>query len=280
MTVDPRILRVGVTVNGKLKIIEGLAITAQGSKFASATQNETTIKIANLDKATRDFLSTQATPFNRINQLKRQRVYIEAGRVSTGVARIFTGDITLVTPSQPPDIWLTIKAMTGQFFKGEAVSSSEPPLSMLSQISQKAADSLGMSLKFSADDKQIANYSYTGSKTKQVEKIGELANVDAYVDDDALVVKNKNAPLTGRKIIVSAKTGMIGIPEFTDFGVKVRMLFNKEIRVGDAIETVSEFYPATNGTYINYKMDFDLCNRDGPFNLILETRRPGGVFVG
>jgi hypothetical protein len=274
--IDPRILRVGVTINDELRIFENLAIIAQGSKFASATQNETVIKIANLDKETRDFLATEGTPFNRIRQSKRQKVFIEAGRESTGSARVFLGDITLVTIAQPPDIWTTIKAVTSQYQKGDIISTNEGALSTLSTISKKTADTLGLSHQFEASDKQISNYGYTGSATKQVDKIAELGDIDVYVDDDKLVVKNKNAPIKGDVRIISANTGMIGMPEFTDFGVKVRFLFDIHSKVGQKIEIKSDFYPAANGVYNIFKLNFDLSNRDTPFYYVAETIRQGG----
>lgn len=280
MAVDPRIVRVGVTINNELRIYQGLAITAQGSKYASATQNETTIKIANLDKAARDFLATEGTPFNRVKNRPRQKIFIEAGRESTGVARIFVGDITLVNVAQPPDIWTVIKAVTGQFQKGNVISTSEGAISTLRSISQKASQALEVVLQFQAIDKQIANYGYTGSAAKQVDKIAELAGVDAYLDDDNLVVKDSNVPLTGRFRVISAATGMVGKPEFTDFGVKVKFFFDIQTKVGDEVEIISEVYPVANGRYIIYKLDFDIANRDQPFYYIAETRRPGGAFNG
>jgi len=275
--IDPRILKVGITINDKLQVFEDFAIIAQGSKFASATQNETVIKIANLDKKTRDFLATEGTPFNRIKQTKRQKVFIEAGRESTGVTRVFLGDITLVTVAQPPDIWTTIKAVTSQYQKGNIISTSEGTLSTLSAISKKAADSLGLSHQFEATDKQISNYGYTGSATKQIDKIAELGNIDTYIDDDKLVVKNKNTSIKGAIRLISADTGMIGKPEFTDFGVKVKFLFDIHSKVGQQVKIKSKFYPASDGVYNIYKLNFDLTNRDTPFYYIAETIRQGGL---
>jgi len=274
--IDPRILRVGITINDELRVFEDLAITAQGSKFASATQNETVIKIANLDKETRDFLATEGTPFNRIRQQKRQKIFLEAGRESTGVTMLFIGDITLVTITQPPDIWTTIKAVTSQYQKGDIITTSEGPLSTLSAISKKAADKLGLSHQFEATDKQISNYGYTGSATKQVDKIAELGDIDTFIDDDKLVVKNKGTPIKGDIRLISAETNMIGMPEFTDFGVKVKFLFDIHAKVGQQVKIKSEFYPAANGVYNIFKLNFDLSNRDTPFYYMAETLRPGG----
>jgi hypothetical protein len=282
--IDPRILRVRFTINGKIKTInlgtdvdKHLAITAQGAKFASATQNETVIKICNLDRVTRDFLATEGTPFNRIRQVVRQKVEIFAGRISSGTARLFLGDITLVTLSQPPDIWTTIRAITSQYKKGDIVVSNEGALSNLSTISQKAADSLGLSLQNEADEKQISNYGYAGSATKQVEKIAELADVDAYIDDDKLVIKNKGQALSGGAKLISQPTGMVGMPEFTEVGTKVTYFFDIHSGVGQSIDVLSKFYPATNGQYNIYKLNFNLSNKDTPFYYIAETRRAEAI---
>src|SRR4051812_502184 len=104
---DPRIVRVGIEVNGQLKIYEGLAITATGTKYANANQNECEIKIANLDKETREFILTETSPFNR-NKTKKV-LTLDAGRKSTGVSRVFVGNISKSSPSQPPDISITLK---------------------------------------------------------------------------------------------------------------------------------------------------------------------------
>jgi len=121
MAIDERIVKVTVEVDGKINTYENLAIHATGSKFASATQNETLIRISNVDKETRDFLLTAGTPFNRIKNRNRNKIILEAGRKSTGTVVIFKGDITTVTMSQPPDIWLDIKSITSQFLKGDIV---------------------------------------------------------------------------------------------------------------------------------------------------------------
>lgn len=278
--IDPRVVRVGVTINDELKIYEGFAITAKGSKYASATQNETEITIANLPKADRDFLASEGSPFNRINQRKRQKVFVEAGRESTGTSRIFVGDITLVTVGQPPDIVTSIRAITGQYKKGEIIQTSEPALSNLSQIAEKVAQRMDLSLQFEADEKQIANYGYTGSAAKEVDNLADLAGVDVFVDDDTLVVNKTNEPLPNRTRIVSKDTGMVGKPELTDFGVNVRFFLDLDTRVNDEIEIISEVNPSANGKYIIYKLDFDIANRDLPFYYIAEARRKGGVFNG
>src|ERR1044072_6826388 len=107
-SIDFRILRVGIEISGEIKIFESpFGITAKGSKFASATQNTCTVEIFNLSKADRNYLLTETSPFNKSRTPKK--IWVEAGRVSTGTARMFTGEIVTSSPSQPPDIGLELK---------------------------------------------------------------------------------------------------------------------------------------------------------------------------
>lgn len=270
---DPRIIRVGIEIDGRLKVYEGLAVTAVGTKFGNANQNECEVKISNLDKATRDYILTETTPFN-LNK-RRKILIIEAGRVSYGTSRIFAGEITAATVSQPPDITLTIKALTGNYQKGEIIARTQPAQARLSQIAKQVAQDLGVTLDFQAKDKSIGNYSFSGAALKQIDKLGETGAVNVYLDDATLVVKDYNIPLRSRTRILNLDSGLIGIPETTEQGVKVKFLLDNTTTLGSAIELTSKIYPALNGTYVIYKLSFEIASRDVPFYWVAEAKRLG-----
>lgn len=268
---DPRLLRISIEVNGQLKSYEGLAMTASGTKFANANQNECEVKITNLDEETRDFLLTQSSPFTK--DKKRRLLRVEAGRVSSGYSLVFEGDITSAVGSQPPDIQMTLKAATGDHAKGQIVSRSQPGTVPAANIASRIAQDLGLTLVNQANSKQIANYSYTGSAAKQVDALAQLGRVNAYVDDGALVIKNWNVPLANRIRIVNMDTGMIGIPEFTETGIKIKLLFDNQTVLGGALRVQSKLNPAVNGDYTVSKLGFELASRDTPFYYIAEGTR-------
>lgn len=272
---DPRLLRISIEISGQLKHYEGLAMTASGTKYANANQNECEVKITNLDKATRDYLLTETSPFNK--NKKRKRLMVEAGRLSTGYSLVFAGDITNAVGAQPPDITLTLKAATGDHAKGDIIATSQPGVTPLRNIAARVAQDLGLSLVFEAKPKQISNYSFTGSKVKQVEQLGAMGRVNAYVDDTTLVVKDFNAPLAKRTRELNLDTGMIGIPEFTEQGVKVKMLFDNQTVLGGGINITSQLNPAVNGLYTVFKLGFELASRDAPFYYVAECTRAAGA---
>lgn len=270
---DPRIIRVSIEINGELRTYEDLWITASGTKFANPLQNECEVRIANLAREVREFLLTETSPFNTNKTPKR--IIIEAGRQSTGTFRLFEGDITECSPSQAPDITLTIKAKTGQFSKGNVIAKSHAAQTPLSRIAQGVADSLGLTLVFEAKDKNVANYSFTGAALKQVEKLAQAGDVNAYVDDRKLIVKDFNEPLRGISHVLSEQTGMIGIPELTEQGVRVKYLLDPQSQLGGALELKSAINPAMNGEYTIYKLSFEISSRDTSFYSIAECKRKG-----
>lgn len=272
---DPRLLRIGIEIGGQLKTYEGLAMTASGTKYANANQNECEVKITNLDETTRNFLLTETSPFNK--NKKRKLLTVEAGRKSTGYSLVFAGDITNAVGAQPPDITLTLKAATGDYAKGQIIASSQPGVTPLQNIANRVAQDLALSLTFEAKPKQISNYTFTGSAVKQVEQLGSMGRVNAYIDDLALIVKDFNAPLEKRTRELNLDTGMIGIPEFTEQGIKVKMLFDNQTVLGGGINVTSKLNPAANGLYTVFKLGFELASRDTPFYYIAECTRAAGA---
>lgn len=289
---DPRIVKLGLEVRGQLKTYQDLAITASGTKYANSLQNECEVSITNLDKDTRDYILTETSPFN-LNKTPKI-LTLEAGRQSYGVTQIFVGNISSTakpskskksveerggevndksSTSQPPDITVTLKCLTGDYLKGVILARNQPGLATLSQVSQQIANDLNVALNFQARDKQISNYSYSGAALKQIDRLNEMGLISAYLDDAVLIVKDLNSALVNRIKIVSSATGMIGIPEITEYGVKVKFLLDNQTTLGGLLRIQSELYPAANGDYVIYKLSFEIANRDTPFYWVAEAKR-------
>lgn len=271
--IDQRILRIGVEVSGQMNWYEGLQMTARGSKVVSDVQNKCAVTITNLSSAVRNYILTETSPFNKNRTPKK--LIVEAGRKSTGTARLFVGDITSSSPTQPPDIGLSLHAQTGAFKKGEVVGRSGLAREKLSALAGRIKTDVGAeTLVFEVqDDKFIANYSFSGATLRQVNALAEAGGVDAYLDDETLVVKDRGKPLRNRTKVIDNTSGMIGIPEATERGVKVRILFDLQTDLGGRIDLTSELNPALDGNYTIFKIDFDLASRDTPWYLDVEASR-------
>lgn len=268
--IDLRLVRVGIEVNGKTKIYEDLDIKATGTKYANPNKNDCEIKIANLNQETLDYILTETSPFNKNKTSKR--LFIDAGRKSYGVTRIFSGNISYSSPSQPPDVVLTLNCVTGYFQQGDTITRNYGQI-QLSDVSKNVANDLGVSLNFQAKDKTIYNYTHSGSASAQIAKVQDLGGVNAYIDNDTLIVKDINSPLPNSIKILDSESGMIGIPEMTEQGIKVKFLLDNKTQLGGLIRIKSDKYKAANGDYVIYKLGFEITNRAIPFYFIAEGKR-------
>lgn len=269
---DPRIISVSFEVNGQLKTYSSpFFITVNGTRYANALQNEADIVIANLDKTTQDFLLTETTPYNINNTSKTISVY--AGRQSYGTSLVYSGNIVTANVSQPPDIGINLKCLTGNFLKTNVIGVNQSGQASLFQILNAMAQDYHSTLNYQATNKNIANYSFAGSSTNQIQLLNSYGGINVFLDNGVLVVKDSGQPLKGIVKLVSASTGMIGIPQFTEQGLQVKFLFDPHVLLGGLMQVQSYEYPAANGEYIIYKLGFQLSTRETPFYYIAEGQR-------
>lgn len=256
--IDLRRIRIGVEVQGRINWYEGLRVKATGSKHADPTQNECTVTLTGLSKPVRDSLISASTTSTR-------RLIVEAGRISTGTAQIFVGDIFEGEPSSPPDVDVILKAKTGNGQAGRISVQSGEAMQPLSSIASRVADDLGVGLDFQATEKNIANYSFAGAAIKQVLRLQDAGGVQAFIDDRTLVVKDTGRPLSGRVRIVSMDSGMVGIPKRTEEGVEVTYLIDGPSDLGGTLQLKSVFNPSLNGAYTINQLKFDIASHEDSF---------------
>ena len=139
MALDLRQVQVSIEVNGVVKTYDGVRIVAFGTKYANALQNEAVISIYNLTKETRDYILTETSPYNQNPTPKVVRLY--AGRDSYGTELVFIGNVVSCTLTQPPDIGVTLKCLTGNFQKGNVLVRQYGATIPLSTLSQQTARS-------------------------------------------------------------------------------------------------------------------------------------------
>lgn len=260
---DLRRIRVGIEILGRIQYYEGMRVKVTGTKYANPTQNDCTVVISGLKKDTRNYILSETSPFNQNPTPKR--LIVEVGRVSTGLFRLFVGDIVSAEPGSPPDLDLTIKAKTSNSQSGNVISAGSGSSSKFSAIAAQVAKDLGLTLDFQAQDKNVANYYHTGAALKQVGKLQEMGGVSAYIDDDRLVVKDVSAPLSGRVRILNKNSGMVGIPKRNEKGVKVQFLIDPDTVLGGALRIDSKIDPAVNGDYVITQLAFDAQSHETPF---------------
>lgn len=275
LQVDERLVRLSIEINGQLKQFTDLYIYATGTLYANGIQNEIDVKIANLNKADQDWLVTALSPY--VAQHVQKTIILEAGRKSTGYKLVFSGSAIRAEMSSPPDIVISMKARTGAFQNGQITTLSGGPSTQLSALSSQVAASLGLNLNFQASDKTITNFAFQGGANKQIDALAAAGGIRAFEVNGQLVVQDVvtgDAP-RGPVVILNRQTGLIDIPKLDIQGVEAKFLLDAWPTLGGGMTIEEPLYPACNGTYSIYKLDFAISNRDTPFYWIARGSRPG-----
>jgi hypothetical protein len=270
---DKRILLIKFYLGKEVKEFTELAMSAKIVRTSGKDANTADISVANLSQASRDYILSNAKNMYSPSGAKKQVPFIEvfAGYQSTGIDKIFGGDVVSATLTERPDITLNIKCSTLASEGLRAVSSFYDGQVDLKTICQGVAKDLGLTLIYEATAKNIKNYSYSGIARDQVTFLNTLANIKAYVDENLLVVQNKDDPLKNSVKLVNKETGMIGIPAFNEHGIVVKTLFDPGFKLGGLIDVKSDANPTVNGRFIARRLTYDLSNIDDSFYCTIES---------
>lgn len=282
---DPRLLEIVIAIGAKQYRFSGtLYIRAQGMLFANLLLDTCEVTIQNLSRDTQDFLLNVTSPYTANHDDKSLTVL--AGRESYGTTLIFKGTILVANASQPPDIGITFTCLSGASFQGTVYAVNSPGISTYLENLQKLADRFGATTRIEFPNlPNIANYHFHGSAIQELAYINSFGkgsiinsygNVTSFLvekDTNVLVVKGTVVPLIGSLRVLSENTGMIGIPEWTELGIKVTFLIDNKTEIGGGLQIISQRYPAFNGLYAIYKLGFNLANWETPFYYIAEAAR-------
>lgn len=278
MKFDPRILTVEIEFEDGSRVYSSpMNITISGSKTIASAQNTCTIAISNMKKEERDYIMSNCNQ-SLAASYKIRRVRVMAGRESKGSWKVFLGDIVGASVSQAPDVTITLRAQTNARDKTQWWAFSNTGPVTLERLVQDTASILGLSYKIDSKvdkGKIIPRYTFNGVVTAMIVRISELANVRCYVDDDTLVVTDWAAGLSNTIVEVNKDSGMIGIPEFTEYGIRVKTLADRNIVLGGAIRLNSFMVPVMNADYVITRLDYDLTSREQAFYYDVWANRSG-----
>lgn len=272
-------LRIG---NGDLveEFTEEFYITCRTSKNVLAVQNQCTITIDNLTAERRNYLIGYFTQWASRNYGQPfVPLDIRIGRQSKpdALTTVFRGAILETSLGNPPDITLTLSCITSLIDMNISstgyVSSTIPRLSSFKEVCQWAANLVNMPLRYEVDQALPAVAANTSALIIQKAYslsavVGLLANLHktkicVFVDDDTLIVTEWGKALQGEIVEVNAATGLIGIPQITQWGVKFTTLADTPIRLAGAVDLFSAMNPAVNQNWIITGVEYDITSRDG-----------------
>ncbi|QIQ61325.1 hypothetical protein V039C_0047 [Vibrio phage V039C] len=272
--VDSRLIRLGITIEGKRTWYENYAIHAKGTKVSAALSSQCDITITGLKSETQNYILQNCRP-GFINSGKRVRVELEVGRESYGVSPYYSGDVFRAFPVPKPDIGINLKCLIGYVNKRKIVSRGGlGEFTSLRQIATWVAEDNGYKLSFQITDRNVRSYSFTGSAQASIENLEALANAEVFVDNDTLYVKPQGELAKGRIVYqVNNRYRNLIQAQATEYGVIVKMLFHPDVTIGSVIDLESELNPSINGQYTVFRANFDIKKRGTEFYLTAECLR-------
>lgn len=270
---DKRICYIQIQTPSGDKEIKNISIRGNITRKMSETGSTAKISIANLSKEDVEYLTTYTSPY--IDQSKKKRINVFAGYESTGVGLIFSGDIYSALPEGLPDTWLNIEAKTEYFNQQNIVTISQGRMNTKS-IASLIANQLEVSLIWrSKSEKFIDAFNFTGAKTKLINRLNLLDNFYAYIDNNSLYVVdvNEESPNTSNKKqsgyikVINGDSGLIGLPQPDEYGVKIKVLLDPSVNLADWFKLESKRLPIVNGFYQVYEMTYDFASREPQYYL-------------
>lgn len=244
----------------------GLDMRVRGKYFAGSTMGQAEIKISNMTRQQRNNLITMATPIIPVNANRTPAyVTVDAGRDSYGVFRLFEGTCWAAAVTQAPDMTLTLSSLTNSIQSSTVGVTTEGILTPLSVIVQKIAALYKWTPKFMVkNDRQIANFQFTGSGQTAINKLEEIGNVNVFLVNGVLTVIDRGS-FVGPPAPINLQSGMVGVPQANEWGIQVKTLIRPDIQLGGAVQVMSQTNPACNGTWTIKQLGFEVTNRDDPF---------------
>lgn len=258
-------------------IDEYLKISVKCDKTISQFQNQTTISIAGISAALRSRLLSQFTAFNKrrleIANLAAEDMPWASVEVFAGygevLSRIYKGEVVLCDLSgNPPNLEINMTAFTAQQDKVKMVVQPPPKSSTLRDCVIWAANAMGLDYKLNVANPDVivgnfARSSYTVSAIL-FELQGVFApNINAFIDDDTLVVKDPYKILNPTDI--PKVTEFIGIPTWFEWGVTFKSFFRPDLKLAGGCELTSVMNESLNGNYVIGKIAYEVTSRDEPF---------------
>ena len=238
------------------KIIEGLAVTVDVDKAGLPDKNSAKIVFYNM--AMKDMEKLTFLAFRPL-QKRKNKILVEAGNVGEKLGLVFKGDIPSAYPdfNSGPDIPFEIEAMTA----GWSYQIADSPTSIdgeqdVATLMEQFATEAGFGFVNNSVSATVKNTTLTGSPVSKAQQLAQEVNIELLIDDETFAIQTWDNP-RGDAVLLSAASGMIGYPSFTQDGVSARSFYNPKLRLGGQVK-IQSVVPKASGYWKLTKLSHNL----------------------
>lgn len=242
------------------KKLQGLNIRFRVTTYTSnGMASDAKIDVYNLNRDDLGFLSTIARTYLQKNYLFRLYAGYEGEE-----KLLFSGRALQAIPSSYPDVILEINGMSSIEWWGENIDTSKDKVTVMDiidSVAQKIGYQVNIDEKLRKNNELLNkvqnNFSFTGSPMDLLQQCQQMMGgvssdpqtVFLSIENEQINIWSPSTQNVSRKLLISKETGMIGLPQPTETGCKVKILMNTGIKSGDVIELKSDRISLLNGDY-------------------------------
>jgi hypothetical protein len=289
MPLTSRVLKVTIGLpSGDVVLDQSLSMRVFACKAALSIQNSATIEVVGMSTSLRLQLISQFTAWHK-RQVSTGQVpqdwipvtieagYADAPTSSAGIpgsnrtATVFVGHIVDVKPtSAPPNIGVRIQCYTRQVDKTSFLTQAAPTKTTFQNLVKFASQQMGFGNNFICQTSYNDKIVYNGFRT--IYTVGALLlgiqdiyrpDVAAFIDNDQLIVKDRNAVINPSKI--EQVNEFIGTPLWNEWGVEWQTLMDPTVNLAGAANLTSLMNPGVNGMYVITQLEYQLSSREEQF---------------
>lgn len=261
-------------------------VTVEDARMSVRIQNAgspapaiATVDVYGLDETLMNELSTLGLVFNMV---PKNTVTILAGDDQNGMSIVFTGTIVsgYADYNQSPNVpfhfeanSLLIDAVV------PAVASSYQGSAAVADIMGGFAKLMGLTLENNGVDGKLSNPYFSGNVRTQLRECAEAANINfEVVGGKTLAIWPKGGYRNTPSIpLISAATGMILYPSYTQNGIMIRTLFDPKITFGSLIKVETSVKAVNDvGQWAVNQLSLELDSqvRKGKWEAIINAYNP------
>ncbi|MBS4773137.1 MAG: hypothetical protein KHX55_02540 [Proteobacteria bacterium] len=278
--VEVRITLTSGTFSGSAntKIIRGLPVKVEISNPGFPAMSSATISISGINQDDLEALTFLA--FRPLTYAQGNILSVYGGDEETGLSLAFMGNIVTSVPNYnaAPNVTLEIEAMAGYYAKLLAVppytfKGSIPVASVLQDICEQA----GLVFVNEGETKSILNPYLKGSPLQKIITLANSYNLNIALTGETVTLKSSQG--NNRVVtVLNSNSGMIGYPDFTANGIRVKSEYLPTVNVGDFIKVESAVPKATGlWSIISINHSLGAHMDDAPWFTTIEANYPGGL---
>lgn len=235
--------------NGANQItVEGLPTTVEIQKQGGDERPSCTVTIGNLNIDVVRKLTTLS--FRPLQRFKNQ-ITINAGDVGKQLQTVFVGDFENAYGDfqSVPTMNLQVKAIAAQHGALMATpATSVDGTEQVAKLMEQWAVEAGYTLDNRGVNASVRNAVYRGSPVEKAKTLARDVGIDLIIDDGKFTITPNNTPIDGNAVLVDAKHGLLGYPQFSNDGIQFTSIFNPNYKIGGLVK-VDSIVPRASGIW-------------------------------